>query len=206
MMDGLWQHLPGAVAAGTGIAFCAYGYESVRFHVRTFAIVFLATLGAFAGSAIGSPLLGAALAAIGGALGWFVGPWLMIPFVGFMALLGGAVVGAVLAAFTRFTEPVLLIGATAAGCAIIALLDVRLMTILWTSISGAAVATFGLLSFSEHPARLILEANRQALIRRYSLLAVLMLLLLAVAGTLFQFRTTRPRRTPAPQPAPAPSH
>jgi len=144
MMEQVWNALPGAAMAGMGAMLCALGYPLVRFHALTLGVCALAAAGCAGGALTGWPALAAALCAGGAAAGYALRRHLFHVHVGLAAALGGAAMGLLLAALTRYSNPPLLCGATAIGCTVIALLDARAITIAWTSAVGAALVCLGI--------------------------------------------------------------
>ena len=110
--------------------------------------------------------------------------------------MGGAALGLLLSVMCNYSSPLVLCGATAAGAAVIALLDARLMTIGWTSAAGAALVTHGLLR----------STAVLATLPRTQLTWTLAIIFIALfgAGFAFQMRTTQEQHA-STQIAPAPS-
>jgi hypothetical protein len=143
-MDRLWQILPGAAMAGLGAVLCALGYKQVRFQAMTMGVFVFAAAGAAIGTLLGYPAFAVGLCVAGAILGYALHGVLFHVYVGLAAAMGGAAVGLLLTLLCHYSNPIVLCGATAAGCAVIALLDARIMTIAWTSAAGAALVTQGL--------------------------------------------------------------
>jgi hypothetical protein len=198
VMEQIWNALPGAVMAGAGAMLGALGYRMVRFHALTVGVCAFAAAGCAAGALTGWPLLAAGLCAGGAAAGYVLRRYLFHVYVGVAAGLGGAAVGLLLAAITRYSNPPLLCGATAIGCTVIALLDARAITIAWTAAVGGAMVSLGIvlcLPAATGPSRI-----------PWTLAAVSTALF--AAGAAFQHFTTRRdpdlRADAAPVPAPKP--
>jgi len=187
-MDKLWMILPGAALAGLGAVLCAMGYRQVRFQAMTVGICVFAATGAAAGALLGYPAFAAGLCIAGAVLGYALHGMLFHVYVGLAAAMGGAAVGLLLAVVCHYSNPVVLCGATAAGCAVIALLDARIMTIGWTSAAGAALVTHGLLRSTA-----VLSALPQAQLT-WTLAAIFVVLF--GAGFVFQLRTTAEQQLP----------
>lgn len=193
-MREIWDTLPGAVMAGLGAMLCSLGYRLVRFHALKVGVWAFAALGCGAGALAGWPALAAFLCVAGAVLGYALGPVLFHVYVGAAAALGGAAVGLLLAGLTHYSNPVLLCGATALGCTIIALLDSRVITIVWTSTVGAALVALGILLALPGP-------NPASL--KWTLVTVGAALL--SIGVYFQLRTGDAEPAGAAKPEPTPS-
>ena len=199
-MERLWQTLPGATMAGLGMVLCVLGYRQVRFQAMTVGVCVFAVAGAAAGSLLGYPAFAAGLCAAGAVLGYALHGMLFHVYVGLAAAMGGAAVGLLLSVLCHYSNPVVLCGATAAGCGVIALLDARIMTIGWTSAAGAALVTHGL--YRSMPALGDLSPTQLT----WTLAATFAVL--SIAGIVFQSRTTAEQQlstkiAPAPEPAQA---
>jgi hypothetical protein len=195
-MDKLWMILPGAAMAGLGAVLCAMGYRQVRFQAMTVGVCVFAAAGAAAGAALGYPAFAAGLCAAGAILGYALHGLLFHAYVGLAAAMGGAAVGLLLSVVSHYSNPLLLCGATAAGSAVIALLDARIMTIGWTSATGAALVTHGLLRST--------PALSQLPHGQLTWTLALIFTVLFGAGFAFQMRTTPDQRHASTQIAPAP--
>jgi hypothetical protein len=143
-MERLWQILPGAAMAGLGAVLCSQGYRQVRFQAMTMAVFVFAAAGATIGTFLRYPAFSAGLCVAGAILGYALHGVLFHVYVGLAAAMGGAAVGLLLTLLCHYSNPIVLCGCTAAACAVISLLDARIMTIAWTSAAGAALVTQGL--------------------------------------------------------------
>jgi hypothetical protein len=199
-MDKLWMVLPGAAMAGLGAVLCAMGYRQVRFQAMTVGVCVFAAAGAAAGAALGYPAFAAGLCGAGAILGYTLHGLLFRAYVGLAAAMGGAALGLLLCVVCHYSNPLLLCGAAAAGSAVIALLDARIMTIGWTSAAGAALVTHGLLRST--PELLQVPPVQLA----WTLAAIFAVLF--GTGFAFQMRTTTEKQNASTEiaPAPQPSH
>ena len=199
-MNGLWATLPGAALAGLGAVLCTMGYRQIRFQAMTVGICAFAAGGAAIGALFGYPAFAAGLCAAGAVLGYALHAKLFHVYVGLAAAMGGGAIGLLLAVLCHYSSPIFLCGVTAIGATIIALLDTRLMTMAWTSASGAALVTHGV--FRAIP--MLATLPRTQLV--WTLAAIFVLL--AGGGFAFQLRTTpqeHPSTILASTPAPSPS-
>jgi len=181
-MNGLWATLPGAALAGLGAVLCATGYRQLRFQAMTVGVCVFAAAGAATGALLGYPAFAAGLCAAGAVLGYVLHDKLMHVYVGLAAAMGGAALGLLLALLVHYSSPIFLCGVTAIGATVIALLDTRLMTMGWTSVSGAALVTHGV--FRAIPILATLPRTQLT----WTLAAIFVLL--AGGGFAFQLRTT----------------
>jgi len=195
-MDRLWMALPGAALAGLGAVLCSMGYRHLRSPALTFGVLVLAAAGAAAGAAMGTPAFAAGLCVTGAFLGTVFHGRSFRVTVGLAAAMGGGAVGLLMSVVCRTSHPLVLCGATAAGAAVLALLDDRILTIGWTSTAGAALIVHGLLRST--PA---LATLSQA---QLSWTLAILFLALSGAGFAFQVRSTAEQQVPT-QIAPAPS-
>lgn len=195
-MSGLWATLPGAALAGLGAVLCAMGYQQLRFQAMTVGICVFAAAGAAAGALLGYPAFAAGLCAVGAFVGYALHGRLFHVYVGLSAAMGGGALGLLLALICRYSSPVFLCIATAIGATVIALLNARLMTMGWTSATGAALITLGV--FRAIP---ILAALPRA---QLTVTLSAIYLLLAGGGFAFQLRTT-PVEHPSTVIAPVPT-
>lgn len=196
--------LPSASISGLGMVLCLIGYKTVRFHALTVGVCAFSALGGAAGARMDLPLLAAALALAGGCLGYGIAPLVFPVYIAVAAAAGGSFAGVFLCLVTGYSNPPLLIASTAAGFAVLALLDARFITILWTSFAGATQATVGILWMTLPPHLLTDPAALGPALRRIAPVAGSISLALLVSGVLFQSLTTRERSVPAPALPPVP--
>ncbi len=182
-MEKLWDVLPGAALTGLGAVLCALGYRQIRFQAMTVGVCVFAAAGAAAGALLGYPAFAAGLCVAGALLGYALHGLLFHAYVGLAAAMGGAAVGLLLSVVFNYSHPLVLCGATAVGGAVIALLNSRMMTMLWTSAAGAALITHGL--YRSIP---VLSTLSRAQVT-WTLAATFAFL--CAAGTAFQARTSR---------------
>lgn len=174
-MDSVWTTLPGAAAAGTGAVLAGLGYRLLKFYTLGIGVGVFAAAGCALGAALGSPTLAATLTIGGAFLGYFLGPVLFYVYVGL----------------------------SAAASAVLALLDARGSTIAWTSTSGAAVATLGILLANLDPQTVVGWAQGGTGLAVHAARAGIFFVTFTIAGALFQVVTTREAPKSAPQKRPA---
>lgn len=180
-MNGWWAALPGAALAGLGAVLSMMGYRQIRAQSTGVGVCVLGAAGAALGALLGYPAFAAGLCAAGAFLGSILPRSLARLTVGLAAALGGSAVGLLLAVISRHSSPLLLCGAAAVGAAVIALLETRILTIGWTSASGAALITLGIVR-----AIPLLGALPRT---QLSVTLGAIFLLLAAGGFAFQWRT-----------------
>lgn len=199
ILESVFATLPGAIIAGVGVSFCALGFKLVRFYSLAFGVGILAALGCVLGALTGWPALALAFCLAGGVLGYALGPVFSFLYPTVAAALGGVALGKLLVAFLVFNHPELIPIALGAGFALVAALNVRLVTILWTSVVGASIGTLGILATD-----VVGPTLEQTTVN-----VVIVFAAFAVGGIVFQVQTTGEAAMttriarPVPKPEPA---
>jgi hypothetical protein len=145
MMDRFLEMLPEAAGAGSGAILCLLGFRHFRFLALTGGVLALAAAGFAIGGLAGHPVAAAGLCAIGACAGYRLESVFFYVYVALLAALGGAAIGFVAAVAAHCASWKLVCGATAVGCAAIALMNARPITIAWTSAAGSALVCLGAL-------------------------------------------------------------
>lgn len=189
LMDRFLEMLPSAALAGNGAILCLVGFRQLRFHALAGGVLVLAAAGFALGGLASHPAVAVGLCVIGALAGYRLEAVFFYVYVALAAALGGAALGYVGAILTGYSSPMILCGATAVGCAVIALLNARATTIGWTSAAGSALVCLGAhLAYTAAGTRT---------------LAVLFALLF-LASVIFQHQTTREAASAAPLLRPEP--